>query len=209
MRIRKGFILVILMSIVTIPAMAEIKNEDMGRKILVTEGQQLITQFDIVSLYLSSERVKFEPALTENRKINVEITVLDKRLTEDSGALYDFVSREIAVFKSELSERLQTVAPSIASHFDPNNDIVFEINKGTGRSPVALVSEGNWHWIKGGKDSSVLATEAEPANEGELAKPKFDDTSETAKSEELSSTRQANATENQASCNCPSLKKKK
>ena len=130
-------------------AEARIKKSDLKRKVVVTEEAALLSQVDTVSLYLSSERVAIAPRLTKKGIIEVEMTVLDPVLIGNRTRLHNFVSRLIDTFISVLEERLPIYAPAIAKSFDRDRDIVFVINEGATRRPVASWEGGSWTWEEG------------------------------------------------------------
>lgn len=177
-------------SALALQASADLRREDLNRKIEVTEEQQLMNQVDIVSLYLTSEKAAWEPQLTYDGRIRVEIAVLSQKLVNNHNLLEDFVSRQIAIFKRELSRRLHSSAPSVASRFNPDSDLVFVINEGPNRYTVAEVRNGQWYWTA--KRSGA------PAKASSSAKTVED----TGEAEETTS---YNTVKRQNSCNCPAL----
>jgi len=193
----KKLVFVVFALLVAFPISADIRRSDMDRKIQVSEGSQLMTQVDIVSLYLSSEKVSYEPYLGADQKIRVDVTVLSRRLMENREKMRDFISRQIAIFKRELARRVEAAAPSIGAHFNPDQDIIFEINEGTARSPVATVEGDNWDWAGGSAPPPKVSRESATAGE---------DAASSSSSKELSDARASNG----AQCNdCPALIKKK
>ncbi len=188
----KRIVFVVLALFVALPASSEIRRSDMDKRIMVSEGQQLSTQVDIVSLYLSSEKVAYEPRITGGEKINVEVTVLSRRLMENRNAMRDLISRQTAIFGRELSRRLDSAAPAIAERFNPNQDIIFEINEGPQRNRVATMTGGNWIWDGGSAPPPAKVSENSSAASSE----------DSADYSTPKSTTQA--------CNdCPALRKKK
>lgn len=173
-------------------ASAYIQEADLNSKVVVTERQQLLAQVDTVSLYLTSDRVGYEPELTFDRTIKVEVTVLSQDLFNDRKAMQDFVSRQISVFKRELTRRLYWAAPSIARNFNPETDLLFIINEGDRRHTVAQVGGSGWQWLNKGKATPVYSSKTSKRTKRK---------SETGLSEARSQGR--------TSCNCPALVGKK
>jgi len=127
-------------------AFADMSSVDLNNKVVLTEGAVLLSQVDAVSLYLTSNRIAYAPRLTVDKKIEVEVTVLSKRLIDNSVQMQSFVLRGIKTFISVLKDRLPTYAPSIAQSFDENEDIIFVVDAGAGRVPVARWYAGKWTW---------------------------------------------------------------
>ena len=193
----KKIVFAALAVFIAFPAAAEIRRADADRKVMVSEGSLLMTQVDIVSLYLTSEKVAYEPRM-DTDKISVQVTVLSRRLIENREKMQDFVTRQIEIFKRELSMRVAHVAPSIADHFDPNSDIIFEINAGTRRERVAYVNGGNWTWVEGRAPETKTAATA----------PYYEDSDDASTSKDTR--KQANASSSELACDsCPALIRKK
>ncbi len=140
-----SIIIVFFAFLITCQSYAELRREDLNNRIEIREEQQLMNQVDIVSLYLTSENVAWEPRLIDN-KIEIDITILSQRLINDPNLLEDFVSRQIAIFKRELLRRLQTYAPTIALHFDQDSDVIFIIREKANNRKIAEVRDGNWYF---------------------------------------------------------------
>jgi hypothetical protein len=189
---RKIIFVIVTIAFTSMPAIqvsAEIRREDLNRKIEVTEEQQLMNQVDIVSLYLTSEKAAWEPQLAYDNKIRVEINVLSQKLINNHDLLEDFVSRQISIFKRELSRRLHSSAPGVASHFDADNDLIFVVNEGAGRYKVAEVQNGRWHWTAKRSSSPAGTSSSRSAKDA-------------AYYEETTSYK---AVKKPNSCNCPAL----
>ena len=131
------------------PLNAGISKTDLSKGVVLTEEATLLTQVDAVSLHLSSENIKFAPRLTESGLIDVETTVLSKKLLQDKEKLNSFLDRNVKTFIALLKDRLPIYAPSIAKNFNPNSQIKFNVNSGAKRDPVAAWSGGTWSWDKG------------------------------------------------------------
>lgn len=126
------------------PAAAEVRSQDLDRRITVTEGSQLSTQVDLVSLYFSSERIRYEPFAGTGPKIQINVVVLSKDLMNHRDAMRDLVARQAMAFGRELDRRLEVAAPSIALHFDPRTDLIFQVKDGTSGNTVAQIANGEW-----------------------------------------------------------------
>lgn len=145
---------------------AEVKDIDLSKKIVVTEGQLLMNQVDIVSLYLSSTKeVAYEPEEIWGGKIRIDVVVLNGGLLADDVKLEEYVSRQIVIFKSELAKRLELNSPSVAKNFNSDRDLFFVINKGIDRVKVAEVADGQWRWMEGGKGVVVKGVDNPVAGE--------------------------------------------
>lgn len=177
-------------SVLAFRASAEIRRQDLNRKIEVTEEQQLMNQVDIVSLYLTSEKAAWEPQLTYEGRIRVEITVLSRNLINNHNLLEDFISRQIDIFKRELSRRLHSSAPSVASHFNPDGDLVFIINEGANRHAVAEVQNGRWYWTAKRNSAPAKASSSQKTS---------------AVSSEAEEETSYGTVKSRNSCNCPAL----
>ncbi len=146
----KYLIAAIAIALVLAPSVikAGISKTDLSKGVVLTEEATLLTQVDAVSLHLSSENIKFAPRLTESGLIDVETTVLSKKLLQDKEKLNSFLDRNVKTFIALLKERLPIYAPSIAKNFNPNSQIRFNVNSGAKREAVAVWSGGAWSWDK-------------------------------------------------------------
>lgn len=127
-------------------SLCKITKGDLDKKVVVSEEAALLSQVDAVSLHLSSQRVAYAPRPLKSGVIEVEATVLDQKLIGNRKQLEEFVTRQINAFVSALQERLPIYAPSIAKGFNPDTDMVFKVNAGKERNPIADWSGGQWYW---------------------------------------------------------------
>ncbi len=149
MRNRMSLLPALLLMLAAAPAAAELSQRDLDKRVTMTEKAALLQQVDTVSLYLSSERVKLAPRLTDAGVVDVEMTVLDPYLAADRARLRDFVVRNVTTFNDVLAERLPIYAPALAKEFDAKRDVRFRINRGAARVPVATWSGGQFAWVAG------------------------------------------------------------
>lgn len=140
-----AFVAAIMSCMLAVPAVATIRSDDLSKKVELSERAGLMSQVDAASLYLSSDRVSLAPRLRTDR-IEVEATVLDPAMRTDRALIEDHVNRQMRTFGNLLRERLPIFAPDVAATFNPDTDLIFYVNTGPERTPLATVSGGRWAW---------------------------------------------------------------
>ncbi|OGQ05286.1 MAG: hypothetical protein A2W61_03425 [Deltaproteobacteria bacterium RIFCSPLOWO2_01_44_7] len=165
---KKVFILLFLGLALQPIAQARMSGDTFNSGEKVTAGKLFLNQVDMVSLYLSTERVVYVPRLTSDTHLSVELTILGMG-SNASEALKNFVMRHINTFNKTLRERLEYYTPTLANEFDPTQDVQFSIHVGTDKRKVATWSGGQWAWVERVQKQRVA--EASPVTQATSPQP--------------------------------------
>lgn len=176
---------VIAIVLVSFGLSAEIKQSDLDKRVVLTEEAALLSQIDTVSLYLSSDKVKFAPRLTKDRIIEIEMTLLSPDIVSDKTRLKSYAERLAGTFVSVLKERLPNFAPAIAGKFNADKDISFVVNRGSERVPLGTLKGGAW----------IDSSEAPPLGENPLNEARAEEAGQSLEKHK-----------GQKGCNCPAMR---
>lgn len=128
-------------------AHARIQKETFNAGEQLTAGKLFLNQVDAVSLYLSTQRIVYVPHLTDEMKLDVNLTLLGDKLTANRDQMKNLVTRHIKTFNKTLMERLQYYTPQLAKEFKPMEDVSFVIKTGSEKETVATWKGGEWKWL--------------------------------------------------------------
>ena len=145
-----------LLLIPTVLAHAYLHENDLQTPVYLTEEAALLSQVDAVSLYISNEKISHAPRLNSDNVSEVDTTIIDPALLQNSAGLQKYVSRHIDTFISVLKERLPVYAPNLAKTFNEREDIIFVIKAVPAGQMVAEWGGGTWRWASGWQGGEYL-----------------------------------------------------
>lgn len=137
-------------------AIARIQDKTFASGEAMTAGKLFLNQVDTVCLYLSTDRIVYEPRLQDDMTLDVTITLLEVADSRPSEPLRKFIMRHIKTFNKTMTERLEFYAPELAKEFNPQQDVRFLIQVGLARKKLASYQTGEWQWLQ-------VASSAQPA----------------------------------------------